>query len=101
MTEYSVRKILVNPLLGRRRCSGIWPPSKPRIMREPERERWPLCPRVEVLPMPEPMPRPTRFLLAVEPFGALSVDRFIGKILNSLSAFRSLLSVRPKAEGGQ
>jgi len=35
----SLRKILVNPRLGMRRCSGIWPPSKPRIMREPLRER--------------------------------------------------------------
>ena len=28
--------------LGRRRCSGIWPPSKPRIRLEPEREPCPL-----------------------------------------------------------
>ena len=51
---YSWRKILVKPRLGMRRCSGIWPPSKPRIMREPLRERWPLWPRVEVLPIPGP-----------------------------------------------
>src|SRR5271163_2427542 len=77
-TVYSVRKILVNPRLGKRRCSGIWPPSKPRIMREPERERCPLCPRAEVLPMPEPIPRPTRFLLLFAFFGALKFDRFVG-----------------------
>ena len=77
---YSLRKILVNPRLGMRRCNGIWPPSKPRIMREPLRERWPLCPRVEVLPMPEPMPRPTRFLFSVAFFGARMFERFINKL---------------------
>ena len=47
------------PRLGRRRCSGIWPPSKP-LMRTPERAVWPLPPRPPVLPAPEPMPRPMR-----------------------------------------
>src|SRR5436305_2745871 len=75
MTEYSVRKMLVKPRLGKRRWSGIWPPSKPRIMCEPERERWPLWPRVEVLPMPEPIPRPTRFLLSFAFFGARRLER--------------------------
>src|SRR5579862_8880803 len=74
---YSTRKMFVNPRFGMRRCSGIWPPSKPRIMREPLRERWPLCPRVEVLPMPEPMPRPTRFLPSFAFFGARTFERFI------------------------
>src|SRR5579863_7511655 len=35
----SLRKMLVKPRLGMRRCSGIWPPSKPRIRRIPVRER--------------------------------------------------------------
>src|SRR5579883_1327960 len=74
---YSTRKILVKPRLGRRRCSGIWPPSKPRIRLEPEREPCPLCPRVEVLPCPEPIPRPTRFLFLFAFFGALRLERFI------------------------
>src|SRR4030081_1188907 len=73
----SLRKILVKPRLGMRRWSGIWPPSKPRIIREPLRERWPLCPRVDVLPMPEPMPRPTRFLPEFAFFGARIFERFI------------------------
>src|SRR5271169_4438657 len=73
----SLRKMLVKPRLGMRRCSGIWPPSKPRIIREPLRERWPLCPRVDVLPMPEPMPRPTRFLPEFAFFGARIFERFI------------------------
>src|SRR5689334_19604318 len=74
---YSVLKMLVKPRLGRRRWRGIWPPSKPRIMRDPERERWPLWPRVEVLPMPDPMPRPTRFLLEFAFLGARKFERFI------------------------
>src|SRR5487761_2744676 len=55
----SSRKMLLKPRFGRRRCSGIWPPSKP-LMRTPERAVWPLPPRPPVLPMPEPMPRPMR-----------------------------------------
>src|SRR3990172_771078 len=51
--------VLRKPRLGRRRCNGIWPPSKP-LMRTPERAVWPLPPRPPVLPMPEPMPRPMR-----------------------------------------
>ena len=50
----------LKPRLGRRRWSGIWPPSKP-LMRTPERAVWPLPPRPPVLPLPEPMPRPMRF----------------------------------------
>src|SRR6202030_4689190 len=50
---------LTNPRFGRRRCRGIWPPSKP-LMRTPERAVWPLPPRPACLPLPEPMPRPTR-----------------------------------------
>src|SRR5580658_6803658 len=76
----SLRKILVKPRLGMRRCSGIWPPSKPRIMREPVRERCPLCPRVDVLPMPEPIPRPTRLRFSVAFFGARMFDKFISKL---------------------
>src|SRR5277367_3667734 len=49
----------VKPRFGRRRCRGIWPPSKP-LMRTPERAVWPLPPRPDCLPLPEPMPRPTR-----------------------------------------
>src|SRR5215213_3170480 len=55
----SSRKMLLNPRFGSRRCSGIWPPSKP-LMRTPERAVWPLPPRPACLPLPEPMPRPTR-----------------------------------------
>src|SRR6202521_1817571 len=37
----SLRKMLVKPRFGMRRCNGIWPPSNPRISRMPVRERWP------------------------------------------------------------
>src|SRR3954447_15975954 len=49
----------VKPRFGRRRWSGIWPPSKP-LMETPVRDFWPFTPRPAVLPLPEPMPRPTR-----------------------------------------
>ncbi len=52
-------KILLKPRFGSRMWSGIWPPSKP-LMATPERDFWPLTPRPAVLPVPEPMPRPTR-----------------------------------------
>src|SRR5437773_8189805 len=58
--------MLLKPRLGMRMCSGIWPPSKP-LMATPERAFWPLTPRPAVLPEPEPMPRPRRFLECVAP----------------------------------
>ena len=36
-------------------------------MATPERAFWPLTPLPEVLPSPEPMPRPSRFLAWVAP----------------------------------
>src|SRR6266436_1531628 len=92
----SWRKMLVNPRLGMRRCKGIWPPSKPRIMREPLRERWPLCPRAEVLPIPEPMPRPTRFLFSAAFFGARTLERFINKLSAVSSQFFLRTELRRK-----
>src|SRR5229473_106607 len=66
ISAYSTRKMLLKPRFGNRRCSGIWPPSKP-LMRTPERAVWPLPPRPAVLPLPEPMPRPTRMRFLREP----------------------------------
>src|SRR4029453_11232070 len=57
----------LNPRFGRRRCSGICPPSKPTLWKPPERARWPLWPRPAVLPQPEPMPRPTRWRSCLAP----------------------------------
>ena len=58
--------MLVKPRFGRRRWSGIWPPSKP-LMATPVRAFWPLTPRPAVLPLPDPMPRPTRMRAFREP----------------------------------
>src|ERR1700684_3917484 len=58
--------MLLKPRLGNRRWIGIWPPSKP-LMRTPERAVWPLPPRPAGLPLPEPMPRPTRVRFLREP----------------------------------
>src|SRR3546814_18190384 len=58
--------MLLKPRFGKRMCSGICPPSKP-LMLTPERAFAPFCPRPAVLPLPEPMPRPTR----MRPFQAL------------------------------
>ena len=59
LVELARERVVLKPRFGRRRCSGIWPPSKP-LMRTPERAFWPLPPRPPVLPLPEPMPRPMR-----------------------------------------
>src|SRR6185312_492818 len=80
-TAYSLRNRLVKPRFGMRRCSGIWPPSNPRIRLWPERERWPLWPRVDVFPWPDPMPRPTRFLAWVAPLGFLIWLKFMAASL--------------------
>src|SRR4029079_1670723 len=58
--------MLLKPRFGKRRWSGIWPPSKP-LMATPVRAFWPLTPRPAVLPLPEPMPRPTRMRAFREP----------------------------------
>ena len=51
--------MFLNPLFGKRRYKGVCPPSKPGLIAPPERAPAPFCPRVEVLPIPEPRPRPT------------------------------------------
>src|SRR5882762_4812111 len=88
----SSRKMLLKPRFGRRRCSGIWPPSKP-LMRTPERAVWPLPPRPAVLPLPEPMPRPTRMRFLREPaLSAISLS-FIVRFL--LSFHRPRVTASP------
>src|SRR6266481_5512525 len=56
-----------------RRISGICPPSKPGRRPPPERAFSPFMPRPDVLPIPDPGPRPTRVGLCVEPRGGLSM----------------------------
>src|ERR1700721_4640897 len=80
--------MLVKPRLGKRRCSGIWPPSKPRIRLVPVREPWPLWPRVEVLPMPDPMPRPTRLRPVLAFLGARKFERFFAIIFLAVAPER-------------
>src|SRR4051794_33988909 len=46
---------------------GFWPPSKFTRFLAPERAPRPLWPRPEVLPTPEPSPRPTRLRSLREP----------------------------------
>src|SRR5688572_15606163 len=76
-TAYSMRNGLWNPRFGMRRCSGIWPPSNPRLCVKPERDFAPLCPRLAVLPCPDPWPRPTRFFACLAPFGGFNPVRDI------------------------
>src|SRR5262245_19661251 len=75
-------KMFVKPRFGRRRASGVWPPSNHGLNVE-RRANWPFCPRPAVLPRPEPTPRPRRIFLAVEPSGFAS--------LLSVSAISDLL----------
>src|SRR3954464_3722834 len=46
---------------------GLWPPSRLTLRFEPERDPAPFWPRPEVLPVPDPSPRPIRFLRWREP----------------------------------
>ena len=82
--------MLLKPRFGSRMWSGIWPPSKPAID-TPERALAPFWPRPAVLPLPEPMPRPTRIAALA---GALVVPDFVEfHVVHSLS----LLSRMPLA----
>src|SRR5882672_6725919 len=87
----SSAKMLLKPRFGSRRCSGIWPPSKP-LMRTPVRAVWPLPPRPPVLPFPDPMPRPTR----MRPWRAPALSEislsFMAHVLCGTRASRSLLT---------
>src|SRR4051794_15926681 len=54
---------------------GIWPPSKLCRVLLPAREPAPFWPRPDVLPVPEPSPRPTRLRALREPGAGFSVCR--------------------------
>src|SRR6185503_10126297 len=70
----SARNGFLNPFFGKRRCIGIWPPSKPkRAPWWPVRAFWPLTPLPDCSPVPEPGPRPMRLRLRVAPFGPFRV----------------------------
>jgi hypothetical protein len=59
----------VNPFFGRRLMRGICPPSKPGLVILPERFFAPLRPLQDVLPCPEPEPRPRLFVGLLAPSG--------------------------------
>src|SRR5262245_55563106 len=75
---------LVKPRLASRRYIGICPPSKPGLVSPACRALWPLWPRPEVLPLPEPGPRPTRIRALLEPRAGRSVDRVTGVVLSAI-----------------
>ena len=77
-------KGLVKPRFGSRRYIGIWPPSNPGLVDPPVRALCPLCPLPEVLPSPEPGPRPTRFRGWVEPREGARLDRVIFSAMSLL-----------------
>src|SRR5271169_2930263 len=101
----SLRKILVNPRLGNRRCSGIWPPSNPRIREYPETDLAPLAPRPEYFPRPVPMPWPTRCFLCFCPAGGFKWLRFIAfpflplPSIDDREQMRDLLHHTPEGRG--
>src|SRR5579863_9744192 len=70
------------PTFGMRRCSGIWPPSKPTLWQPPLRARWPLTPRPQVLPWPAEAPRPTRRRGLREPAVGLMLFRRMSVLLH-------------------
>src|ERR1700681_3192379 len=98
-TSLSLRANLtfLKPRLGSRRCSGIWPPSKP-LMRTPERAVWPLPPRPPVLPLPEPMPRPIRFRVLRAPGWPESSCSFIG-YFSTTSTRWATFAIMPRVAG--
>src|SRR5918998_1380787 len=83
----SANFVFLKPRFGSRRCSGIWPPSKPLIA-TPERAVWPLPPRPPVLPLPEPMPRPMRMRFLRAPAMSWRSESFIGLLLVTLNSGR-------------
>src|SRR5262245_27951479 len=74
--------MLWKPRFGTRRCSGIWPPSNPRLCLNPDRDFAPLWPRPAVLPLPDPCPRPIRFFACLAPRGGFKSERLINSILD-------------------
>src|SRR3954451_1802592 len=62
---------------------GFWPPSCPTFFFEPAREPAPFWPRPEVLPKPEPSPRPIRFLRWREPGFGFRLCSPISSVLTS------------------
>src|ERR1700690_47136 len=92
--------MLLKPRFGKRRCSGIWPPSKP-LMATPVRAFWPLTPRPPVLPLPEPMPRPTRMRSLVAPALSANSCSFISLSLGFVDDADEMLDLGDHAPDGR
>lgn len=60
---------------GRRRYSGVCPPSKPGRVPLPARAFWPRLPKPHVTPCPADTPRPFRFAFWCEPGAGFSEPR--------------------------
>src|SRR5690606_5137441 len=73
---------LLKPRLGSRRTSGVCPPSKAGPLAPPERAFCPLVPRPAVLPLPEPIPRPTRLESRRAPGAGRNSCSFISHFLH-------------------
>ena len=76
--------LLTKPLLGKVLARGVCPPSNPSGAPPPDREFCPPWPLPAVLPLPEPLPRPTRTLscfacgLSLRLFSAMTPSGGIG-----------------------
>src|SRR5437868_696791 len=92
--------MLLNPRFGKRRCSGIWPPSNP-FTATPVRAFWPFTPRPEVLPLPEPMPRPTRMRALRDPALSLNSLSFIAISSRLVDDANEVTDLGDHAAGGR
>src|SRR5277367_29691 len=92
---YSLRNGFQKPRLGSRRYSGNWPPSNP-FSATPSRAFWPFTPLPEVLPLPDPIPRPSRFDFSREPGRSRSSLRFISAQLLDLDQVGDLADHPPR-----
>ncbi|CAL9914228.1 hypothetical protein LSO2F_100021 [Candidatus Liberibacter solanacearum] len=75
MTNFEAA-MFTKPRFGKRLYKGICPPSKPRTL-TPDLDFCPLTPLPAVFPVPEPIPRATRFLALRDPLSQLISFNFI------------------------
>src|SRR3989338_1644156 len=89
---YVCLKGALKPFFGIRLASGICPPSKWGLVVLPERFFAPLRPLQDVLPWPEPEPRPLRFVGLVAPRGEPSSFIFMRSSHSFPLAFQTAIS---------
>src|SRR3954462_4562859 len=78
---------------------GFWPPSRLTLRFEPEREPAPFWPRPEVLPKPEPSPRPIRFLRWRDPGFGFRLWSPISSVFSSAIDLHQMGNLRKHAAG--